>query len=445
MGDLIIDNAGMTPADKQWFGHPRGLATLFFTEMWERFSYYGMRTLLLPFLVGATMLPGLGMNEKAATGIYGWYVFWVYASGMPGGWIADRWLGHRRSVLVGGCVIALGHFTMLLHQLPALYVGLTLISSGTGMLKPSASTIVGTLYKKDDPRRDSGFSLFYSGINFGAFFGPIVTGWLVFHYHNWRYGFAAAGFGMVAGIIQYSLGQHYLVPAEPQAQKVEENPKAPHPPLTRADWLKISVIGILFCFSCVFWAGYEQAGTTLNLFADRATQTTVFGWQYPFFWLQSVAPLCVWVFAPIFAWLWLRMGRFEPSSPTKFMLGLVFLSLSYVLILQGARIFETQHVKVSPWWLVLLYLLQTFGEICLYPTGMSMVTKLSPAHLVGALMGIFFLSIAVGNKFAGYIAGFLQDMPFSQVFKVAFMTSAIAALLLIVLIKPIQKLMGDVH
>jgi POT family proton-dependent oligopeptide transporter len=437
--------ADVAPSGKQWLGHPRGLATLFFTEMWERFSYYGMRTLLLPFLVGATMLPGLGMNEKSAAGIYGWYVFWVYASGMPGGFIADRWLGHRRSVIVGGVIIAIGHFTMLLHQLPFLYLGLALISSGTGLLKPSASTIVGTLYTKDDPRRDSGFSLFYSGINFGAFFGPIVTGWLVFHYHNWRYGFAAAGFGMVAGLIQYSLGQKYLVPAEPEAKRVVDQPKEPAPPLTRTDWMKISVIGILFCFSVVFWAGYEQAGTTLNLFADRATATTIFGWQYPFFWLQSVAPFFVWTCAPIFAWLWLRMGKYEPSSPMKFMLGLVFLSLSYLLILQAARSFEHNGIKVSAMWLVILYLLQTFGEICLYPTGMSMVTKLSPPHLVGILMGIFFMSIALGNKFAGYIAGMLQNTAFSQVFWLAFVMSGVAAIILLVLIRPIRRLMGDVH
>ncbi len=432
-------------SEKQWFGHPRGLATLFFTEMWERFSYYGMRALLLPFMIGATALPGLGFDVKRASEIYGWYVFSVYATALIGGVVADRWLGHYRTVFVGGCIIALGHFSLVFQNLSFFYAGLVLIALGTGLLKPNASTLVGTLYRKDDPRRDSGFSLFYSGINVGAFFGPIVVGWLVFRFSNWHYGFAAAGVGMVLGLIQYSYGKKYLVPAEPDVRVVEAHPRAPTPPLTRADWMKISVIGILFIFCVVFWAGYEQAGTTLNLFADRATQNTIFGWAYPFTWLQSVAPFCVWAFAPMFAWLWLKMGRYEPSSPAKFTLGLVFLSLSYVLILQAARIFETSGHRVTPLWLVVLYLLQTFGEICLYPTGMSMVTKLSPPHLVSILMGFFFLALAVGNKLAGVIAGMLTDMTFSQVFQVGMITSGVAAVILLLLIKPIRKLMGDVH
>jgi len=431
--------------EKQWFGHPRGLATLFFTEMWERFSYYGMRALLFAFMVGATQLPGLGFDEKRAGAIYGWYVFSVYATALIGGFVADRWLGHYRTVFAGGVIIAAGHFSMVFHNLSFFYGGLVLIALGTGLLKPNASTLVGTLYRQDDPRRDAGFSLFYSGINVGAFFGPIVTGWLVFKYNNWHYGFACAGVGMVLGLIQYSLGKRYLVPADPEAREVEEHPEAPTPPLTSADWMKISVIGILFIFCVIFWAGYEQAGTTLNLFADRATANTIFGWAYPFTWLQSVAPFCVWAFAPVFAWLWLKMGRFEPSSPAKFMFGLVFLSVSYLLILQAAHIFETTHQRVSPWWLIILYMLQTFGEICLYPTGMSMVTKLSPPHLVSILMGFFFLALAFGNKLAGFVAGFLKDLPFSQVFQVAFITSGIAALVLLILVRPMRRMMGDVH
>ena len=437
--------ADTTAYEKQWFGHPRGLATLFFTEMWERFSYYGMRALLFSFMVGATQLPGLGFDEKRAGAIYGWYVFSVYATALIGGVIADKWLGHYKTVFVGGVIIALDHFSMVFHQMSFFYGGLVMIALGTGLLKPNASTLVGTLYKKDDPRRDSGFSLFYSGINIGAFFGPLLTGWLVFKYGNWHYGFACAGVGMVLGLVQYSMGKKYLVPVEPAAREVEEHPKAPIPPLTRTDWMKISVIGILFVFCIIFWAGYEQAGTTLNLFADRATRTTIFGWAYPFTWLQSVAPFCVWAFAPMFAWLWLKLGKHEPSSPAKFMFGLVFLSGSYLMILQAAHFFENTHQRVSPWWLIILYLLQTFGEICLYPTGMSMVTKLSPPHLVSILMGVFFLALAIGNKLAGFIAGFLKDMPFSHVFWIAFVSSGIAALVLMLLIPLIKKLMGDVH
>src|ERR1041385_5951293 len=227
--------AGTTYMEKTWLGHPRGLATLFFTEMWERFSYYGMRALLLPFMVGATQLPGLGFDVKHASDIYGWYVFSVYATALIGGVIADKWLGHYRTVFVGGEIIALGHFSMVFRNLSFFYGGLVLIALGTGLLKPNASTLVGTLYRKDDPRRDSGFSLFYSGINVGAFFGPIIVGWLVFKFSNWHYGFATAGVGMVLGLIQYSRGKNSLEPVEPQARVVENQPKAPAPPLTRED------------------------------------------------------------------------------------------------------------------------------------------------------------------------------------------------------------------
>jgi POT family proton-dependent oligopeptide transporter len=304
--------------------------------------------------------------------------------------------------------------------------------------------MVGSLYKKDDARRDSGFSLFYTGINLGAFFAPFVTGYLG-QKVNWHLGSAAAGVGMVLGLIQYVAGKKYLVPAEPAEKAVEEHPKADAPPLTSTDWTRIAVIGILFCFGVIFWAGYEQAGTSLTLFADRATRLTAFGWNYPSAWFQSVAPLCVILFAPFFAWLWLRLGKHEPSSPAKFTLGLIFLSLSYALVLPAARMYESSHGRVGPWWLVGLYLIQTFGEICLYPTGMSMVTKLSPPRLVGLLMGVYFLSIAIGNKVAGWVAGFLKDLSFSQVFQIGFIAAGVAALLLIPLIRPIRKMMGGVH
>jgi POT family proton-dependent oligopeptide transporter len=209
--------------------------------------------------------------------------------------------------------------------------------------------------------------------------------------------------------------------------------------------MQISVIGILFLFTTIFWAGYEQAGTTLNLFADRATQLTLFGFTFPSSWFQSVEPLCVIIFAPMFAWLWLHLGKYDPSSPAKFTFGLIFLSASYLFILQAGHLYESTHHRVSPLWLIFLYFLQTCGEICLYPTGMSMVTKLSPPRLVGLLMGIFFLSLAFGNKIAGWVAGFLKDLPFSQVFWIAFVSSGIAALILLTLIKPIRKLMGGVH
>jgi len=432
-------------AEKQWLGHPRGLFTLFFTEMWERYSYYGMRALLTLYMVGSVQQPGLGFDEKRASDIYGWYTFSAWGLSILGGIIADRWLGHYRSVLVGGIIIAIGHFCMAVPNLTFFFLGLALIASGTGLLKPNASTLVGSLYRKGDERRDAGFSLFYTGINLGAFIGPIITGYLG-QKINWHIGFGAAGVGMVFGVIQYVAGKKYLVPAEPAERVLEEKPQAaPTPALTTADWTRLFVIFVLFCFSIIFWAGYEQAGTSLTLFADRATQLTVFGWQFPSTWFQSVAPACVFIFAPLFAWLWMRLGPRDPSSPMKMAYGLVFLSLSYILIFQAAKVFEAAHIRVSPWWLVAMYALQTFGEICLYPTGMSMVTKLAPMRFVGVIMGVWFLSIAIGNKVAGYVAGFLKDLAFSEVFKIAFITSGAAAILLLFLVPAIRKMMGDVR
>ncbi len=430
-------------AEKQWLGHPRGLATLFFTEMWERYSYYGMRALLFLYMVGSVQQPGLGFDERRAGSIYGWYTFSVWATGILGGLVADWWLGHYRSVLVGGIIIATGHFSMAVPRLPFFFAGLVLIVIGTGLLKPNVSTIVGTLYRRDDPRRDAGFSLFYTGINIGAFFAPFVTGYLG-QKVNWHLGFAAAGVGMVFGVIQYVAGRKYLTPVEPAAKAVEEHPTTVKQPLTRRDRLGLAVIGILFLFCVVFWAGYEQAGTSLNLFADRATRLNFFRGTFPSAWFQSVAPFFVWTCAPIFAWIWLRLARVgrDPSHPIKFALGLLFLTLSYALILPAARVFESQGIRVSPWWLIGLYFLQTLGEICLYPVGMSMVTKLAPPRLVGLLMGVWFLSIAFGNKVAGWVAGFLKDRTFSEVFHAAFIGVAITTVLLFLLIVPIKRLLA---
>jgi POT family proton-dependent oligopeptide transporter len=433
-------------AEKQWFGHPRGLATLFFTEMWERFSYYGMRALLILYMVGSTQQPGLGFGEKRAATIYGLYTMMVYLMGIPGGFIADRWLGHYRAVLVGGIIIACGHFSMAVPGLPFFFSGLCLIIIGTGLLKPNVSTIVGTLYSRDDRRRDAGFSIFYMGINTGAFIAPLVTGWLG-QKINWHIGFAAAGVGMVFGLIQYVAGKKYLRPvsaSETPQNKAIESVGAPKEALTATDWARIGAIGILTLFALLFWAGFEQAGSSLNLFADRATRLMIFAWSYPSSWFQSVEPLFVILFSPVFAWLWIRLGPREPSSPAKFTLGLAFLSLSFLLILPAAHMFGRTGQRVSPMWLIGLYFLQMVGELCLSPVGLSMVTKLSPARLVGLMMGVWFFATAMGNYLAGWVAGFLENRPFSDVFQAAFVSVAVATVILAVLIVPIKKLMHGV-
>jgi proton-dependent oligopeptide transporter, POT family len=439
--------------DKTWFGHPRGLATLFFTEMWERFSYYGMRALLILYMVGSVQQPGLGFGERRAAMIYGIYTMAVYLSGIPGGWIADRFLGHYRAVFIGGCIIAAGHFSMAIPGLPFFFTGLGLIVIGTGLLKPNVSSMVGSLYARDDDRRDAGFSMFYMGINLGAFIAPLICGWLG-QSASWHLGFGAAGVGMVIGLIQYVAGRKYLTPvsqenvgrasARPADGRAEAHPTSAK--LTGTDWARIGAIGILTLFALLFWAGFEQAGSSLTLFADRATRLSVFDWEFPSSWFQSVEPMFVILFSPIFAALWLGLARKgkEPSSPAKFTLGLFFLSLSFALVIPAAKAFESSGGRVSPWWLIGLYFLQMVGELCLSPVGLSMVTKLSPPKLVGLMMGVWFFATAMGNYVAGWIAGFLQDRPFSDVFQAAFLNLVIATVILAALIVPIRKMMRGV-
>jgi POT family proton-dependent oligopeptide transporter len=437
--------------EKQWFGHPRGLATCFFTEMWERFSYYGMRALLILYMVGSTQQPGLGFSTAKSAQIYGLYTMLVYLMGVPGGFIADRYLGHYRAVLFGGIIIAAGHFSMAFPSMGSFYLGLGLIIIGTGLLKPNVSTIVGTLYTRDDPRRDAGFSMFYMGINLGAFISPLICGWLG-QKVNWHAGFAAAGFGMVLGVIQYVAGKKYLVPvsAGVEAKPAKFEPTAPDlpeegAPFTKEEWGRIFAASVLTLFALIFWAGFEQAGSSLNLFADRATRLTVFGFNYPSSWFQSVEPLFVIAFSPVFAAIWLGLGRKNPSSPAKFTMGLFFLSLSFLLVVPAAKFFEANSVRVSPWWLVGLYFLQMVGELCLSPVGLSMVTKLSPPRIVGFMMGVWFFATAMGNYVAGWVAGFLQNRSFSEVFMIAFVTAAVATLILAILIPPIKRFMHGVR
>jgi proton-dependent oligopeptide transporter, POT family len=445
--------AGMSEiavAEKQWFGHPRGLATCFFTEMWERFSYYGMRALLLLYMVAPIEKGGLGFATEKGASIYGWYTMGVYAMSIPGGWIADKLLGLYRSVLLGGIIIAAGHFLMAYPSIQTFYAGLIFIVCGTGLLKPNVSGIVGTLYAKDDVRRDAGFSVFYMGINLGAFIAPLICGPLGQRI-NWHYGFGAAGVGMTLGIIQYVAGKKHIAPglarmAKNEAdERVAERAAGKPTSFTTTEWKRISVIGILFFFSVLFWGAFEQAGSSLNLFADRLTRLNFAGWNFPSSTFQSVQPLFIIIFSPIFAWLWIRMGKLEPSSPAKFGFGLFFVGLSFLLLVPGAAIAQSQGIKVSPMWLVGVYFLQTVGELCLSPVGLSMVTKLAPPRIVGLMLGVFFLSIAFGNKLGGYCAGFFDRLPLPKLFGAVSATTLTAAFILFLLVKPIRRLMGGVH
>jgi proton-dependent oligopeptide transporter, POT family len=483
------------PPDTSFYGHPRGLATLFFTEMWERYSYYGTRALLILYMTAPATTGGLAFSVMKSGAIYSVYAAMVYLLALGGGWVADRITGQRRAVLYGGILIAAGNFSLAVPGVMVFYAGLALIMLGTGMLKPNVSVIVGQLYAPGDKRRDSGFSIFYMGINIGALISPLICGWAGEEV-SWRLGFAISGVGMVAGLIQYRLGGKYLGQAglypastgdalKDRKQKrigaiaglvtlailgglamlgssgaVEINATTISDGL---GWVLIAItvatfyslifgkgwsvderkravaILVLFIASAIFWASFEQAGSSLNLFADRNTNRAVFGHQFPASWFQSVQPLFVISLAPVFAWLWLAMGRREPSSPGKFTLGLLFVGLSFAIMVPPAR-----GGLVSPWWLVGCYLLATLGELCLSPIGLSAMTKLAPARIGGFVMGIWFLGTAVGNWLAGRAGGLFESMPLPQLFGAVAASALVAALVLAALLKPTVRMMSGV-
>ena len=437
-------------AEKQWLGHPRGLATLFSTEMWERFSYYGMRALLILYMTTPAANGGLGFSTAKSGPIYGFYTFGVYFLSLPGGWIADKFLGLYRSVLIGGIIIALGHFSMAFHGVGMFYVGLVLIVIGTGMLKPNVSSLVGTLYDQKDGRRDAGFSLFYMGINIGAFASPLICGYLGERV-DWHWGFAAAGIGMTIGLIQYVMGRRYII--GPDAPKTEaavarqEHRDAPQEPFTPIEWRRIQVIGILFLFSIVFWMSFEQAGSSLNLFAQRYTDRHIFGWEMPASILQSVQPIFVIILSPIFAWIWLRLNRAnrEPSSPAKFSLGLVIVGLGMLVLVPASSIAQSKGIHVSVWWLIATYFLHTVAELCLSPVGLSVVTKLAPPRIGGQMMGVWFGSIAFGNLAAGFAAGLFDRLPLPKLFGAVGLMAIAAGIILVLMMRPIKTLMGGVR
>lgn len=492
-----------------FFGHPRGLATLFMTEMWERLSYYGMRALLVLFMTEslASQNPGLGLNTETAGAIYGLYTGFVYLLALPGGWIADRLIGQRRAVLIGGALIAAGQFSLAVASMPTFYLGLILVVLGTGLLKPNVSAIVGDLYPEGGARRDAGFSVFYMGINLGAFIGPLICGglgqsgidFLGIHIKpDWHYGFAAAGTGMVLGLIQYVLGGHHLGDAGHLAEAQRESRGKAARFLGLAIlavvalgvvlWLlnnagivhltlqtlavstggviagvafvfllsvimfgglnleekkRVVVIGVLFLGAALFWSGFEQAGSSLNLFAQRNTDLNILGWDMPASWLQSVNPLFIIALAPVFGWLWLKMGERQPSIPVKFALGLVQLGVGFLVLAWGAS-FTTDGNLVSPMWLVVTYFLHTCGELCLSPVGLSSMTKLSPKRYVGQMMGIWFMAAALGNLVGGLIGGQFENFSLQGLFGAVAATSIGFGLVLLAISPWVRKLIGGV-
>lgn len=494
--------------EKAFFGHPRGLSTLFFTEMWERFAYYGMRALLVLFMTAATdhvvssggSNPGLGFDVAMAAAIYGLYTSLVYIFALPGGWVADNLWGQRKAVFVGGCLIAAGQLTMVLPTMPTFFIGLVLVIFGTGLLKPNVSTIVGELYPEGGARRDAGFSVFYMGINLGAFIGPILVG-QVGEQINWHWGFGIGALGMIAGLIQYRLGAKHLgdcghLKPEAAAKDVAAMSRKFFAgffvfllvvigfgylvsvgtiPLTLTQiatylgygvlilvalyflylWFfghhtaeenkRLGVIFWLFLLIAVFWSGFEQAGSSLNLFARDLTNRTIFGWEAPASWLQSVNPIFIILLAPAFGslWLWLDKIKKNPSLPLKAGIGLLGLSLGFFVIAWGSANASADNL-VSPAWLVVTYFLHTCGELSISPIGLSAITKLSPQQRVGQMMGIWFVGAALGNLFAGLVAGRLADMAPSPLFQTVAMTVGAVGILAVLASPFVKRLMPGI-
>jgi POT family proton-dependent oligopeptide transporter len=493
--------------NKSFFGHPSGLSTLFFMEMWERFSYYGIRPLLVLFMSAALMSGGFGFDRTVASSIVGIYAACVYLASLPGGWIADRWLGLQRSVLWGGVLIACGHISIALSTVfahSAFFVGLVFIVLGTGMLKPNVSATVGDLYPEGGARRDAGFSIFYMGINTGALIAPLITGYLGERV-GWHWGFGAAGVGMIIGVIMFKLRMTRTlgpIGAASTASVAEQNkvkritfasvavigvivlltilgvirinPVALaermgyvllalavvyfaymffFAGLTGGEKKRVAVIVVLFVFATIFWAGFEQAPTSLNLFAHDFTKRSVLGWEVPTLWLQSAESFFVITLAPVFAWIWVALARrrLDLSSPTKFAIGLAFAGVSFVVMLVASnRIVASaavgEAVHVSMWWLVICYMFQAFGELSLSPVGLSSMTKLAPRRFVGQMMGIWFLADALGNLVAGLVGGHvnpnnLNEMPllFRNTAIALFIAAAVCAALVI----PIRRMMEE--
>ncbi|HVU25425.1 MAG TPA: peptide MFS transporter, partial [Opitutus sp.] len=491
-------------ANRSFFGHPRGLGTLFAVEMWERFSFYGLRPLLILFMTAALTSKGFGFDRPKAAAIVGIYAACVYLSSLPGGWIADRWLGLQRSIWWGGVIIALGHLSIGLSAIfaqRAFFLGLVLIVIGTGMLKPNISATVGDLYPEGGARRDAGFSIYYMGINTGAFFGQLVTGYLGERV-GWHLGFGAAGVGMVCGLITFrafaakTLGPVGLGVSVSEAERLKTRTQAlaalvavfafvllamfgviPIDPVKIASYgtagiitlavvyfaflfvfggleseekKRIGLIFVLFLGAAAFWSAFEQAPTSLNLFARDFTDRNILGFDVPATWFQSINTFFVVGLAPVFAKLWVGLGKrgIVPSSPTKFTFGLLCCGLAFYLMLipANAVIASGGTLKVSVWWLTLSYLLQTFGELSLSPVGLSSMTKLAPRRYVGQMMGVWFMASALGNLIAGLVGGNIDPekldlMPqlFNRTALSLFAMTAVFALLIV----PVRNMMRN--
>ena len=491
----------MSSASGTFFGHPRALATLFFTEMWERFTFYGMRALLVLFLVDAVQGGGYGFDDKTATAVYGLYTAAVFMAALPGGWIADRLIGAQRAVMAGGALMTIGNLMLAIPGPPPLFfAGLVVIILGVGLLKPNISTLVAELYPEGGGRRDAGFTIFYMGINLGAFIGPLIAGWLAQQY-GWRIGFLAAAVGMPLGLLQFWMSRGLLGGAGTSPHRADGGAGLardwrilgvvvfllavvailimtgtvrvnPAPMAKGAAYVlvsmaaayflylffgagldpverrRIGVVLVMFIACALFWSGFEQAGSSMNLFAKRHVDRFIGGFEVPAGWFQSVQPAFVILFAPVFSALWVALARrnLNPAAPLKFAFGLLLMGLGFLFMVKAASI-VAGGTQSPAYFLILTYLLHTFGELCLSPVGLSTVTKLAPARFVGQMMGVWFLASSLGKLTAGLIAGSfdpnnLAAMPGRYMDIVLYGVGVGVVLLLIS--RPVTRLMGGV-
>ena len=445
--------------DTAFFGHPIGLRTLFLTEMWERMSYYGMRALLVLYMTGSLtgFNPGMGLSAIDANAIYGIYVGMVYFMVVPGGWIADNILGHQKAVLIGAIIIALGHFTLAIPIEQTFFLGLILVVLGTGLLKGNISTIVGNLYQQNDQRRDSGYTIFYMSINIGSTLGFLICSWLG-EKIGWHYGFGAAGIGMAFGVYQFINYRHLLGDAGMNPNEMLDSKRAKLISWTKRSLvLMFLVIGlglfgmitieprvfaenfayfltivagayfiylygfaglnsnekknllllfVLFIGAAAFWSGFDQSASSLSIFARDYTDLSVAGYIIPIGWLQFANPIFVVTFAPIFAGIWAHLARMnlDPSLPLKFAIGLIFMALSFIVMVYAVKL-AMVSAPVGMQWLLITYLLQTWGELALSPIGLSAFSKYSPKRYMGQMFGLWFLASAIGGVLAGLLGG----------------------------------------
>ena len=426
------------------FGHPKGLFILFFTELWERFSFYGMRAILILYLTAETLgdNPGLGWSNESALELYGWYGMLVYMMSIPGGLLADRWLGQKKSVLVGGVLIILGQFILAVDSLVAFYSGLALIISGVGALKPNISTMVGGLYKKGDIKRDAGFTIFYIGINIGAFSAPLLVGYFG-EVVDWHLGFSLAGFGMILGQIVYVFGQKHLTGIGDSHRSSPESAALMKQPLTKIEKDRTIVLMLSFLIMIVFWGAYEQAGGFMNLYAKQTVDRVVFGYEIPASFLQSLHAFYVIILgAPMAAfWLWWKKKGKESSAIFKMAIGTIIMGFGFMALMGAAyEVSVLALEKASLYWLLLSYLLHVVGELSSSPVALSFITKLAPAKYASFMMGAYFAVTGLGNKVAGWIGEAAESAGALEVFGGVTIFCLAFGLLLLVFVKRLKAL-----